>query len=233
MSWKETPVRLAAALAALALVAMLYLALSGVAAGRAERAFDAASVPAPATVIEIDGLTNQRARSRGDTMRVKLRMAVDGTAEPQTIEGYLPANPGATPLSVGDKLEALRVLPNDLRAFSDRRARPWTNHLWVPLVITPGFALLVAWTLLQRRAALRLWQMGELRRASVVSDAARAPLSPGVRVLKLAHSDAALGQRVFSVVCPDALGRPERGSTVDVIVDPKRPARALMADAYA
>lgn len=232
MSWKETPVRLAGALAVLSLVAIGYLVVSGILTGNAERAFDAASVPAPALVLEIDGLTNQQARLRTDAMRVKLRAQVQGIDEPQTFEGFLMPNPGKPPLSVGDRIEDLKAMPNDLRNFSDRAPRPWINHLWVPLVLLPAFAMLVAWTVMQRKSALKLWQTGESRSASVVADATRARLAPGTRVVKLAHADPSLGQRVFSVVYPDALGNPKRGDTLDVIVNPAQPGRALAARAY-
>jgi hypothetical protein len=232
MSWKETPVRVAGATAALSLVALAYLALAGVISGNAERAFDAAAVPAPATVLEIDGLTNQQARSRSDTMRVKLRAKVQGVDEPQVFEGYLPANTGKPPLSVGDRIEDLKVMPKDFRDFSDRAPRPWISHLWVPLSLLPAFGLFLALSVAQRKYILKLWQNGEAKQASVVADAARAPLAPGARILKLAHTDSSLGQRVFSVAYPDSLGVPKRGDTLDVIVDPKKPSRALAARAY-
>ncbi|MFT3785653.1 MAG: hypothetical protein QM770_05740 [Tepidisphaeraceae bacterium] len=228
-AWSETPVRLWAALALLALLVTLWTGYAKYREGQAERELQTRS-RATAEVKDINGGINVQKWPRNEPFMVKLAAKIDGIDGVQTLRGILPPAPGQH-LSVGDTIE-IRVDPKNLSVFTDQPPAPWLQKLMVPIVMLPIALVMLGVSKLQHIRMLKLYATGALRQATIV-DERRAPLTPGARIVKAALAGEGASKRLFAVVRPDRLGPVERGATIDVIVDdPQKPTRALLAGAY-
>ena len=228
-SWNEPSVRRWLLLSILVLLTTTYFAWRDVRQAMHERGLIEHGLQVNSTVEGVEGISGDVTRklTRNEAHTVKLRYTINGRAYITTQE--LPILVGKY-IGAGDSVE-LRVDPSDPENVTTQtQARPWLASLTVVTLLVPLLIALVLLTLLQRRRMLRIWQDGELTEGTVI-DWHRSGLAPRSIVVRFTLNEGD-DRRLFSLVWPVEAGELSSGDTIDLVMPPGEPGRALAAKLY-
>jgi hypothetical protein len=161
------------------------------------------------------------------TMSVDLDIRLPGR-EPYKLEGVL--LPGhREKIQVGSSIP-IWVNSQDPRLFTTRADYSLRDDLFVGYILGPVIAVALAVAMLNRRRLLRVWRTGRPAVAIVV-DSRQAVIAPLSRVVRYTLRDYH-GNQVHSLLAPNRPGGYKRGDVLWLIVNPDRPARAIMGELY-
>ena len=224
-SWGELPVRIWVVLTAVVVVVLVYLAAQRIGVAMEERGLMERGRRVQAKVEDLVGV---RAASVSRDAPVTVILSYAGAnGQPQLLRGELPVADGS--ISRGDVIP-IRVDPDIPDRWTGRESeRPWTQELFVALLLVPPALLLAGITWWRRRRVLAVWRGGAPLRATVV-DVKQSALAPASK--RIGYRVAG-GKRVHAVLRPNRLGPVSPGDELDLIADPSNPGRAVIASLYA
>ncbi len=229
-AWAEPTVRFGW-LATLAVIAVtLGVAIDNYLTWARQRALIVQGTPVQATIVELGGVTRV-ARMAPDTPVV---LTYDIAGVPQRVEGILE---GRTDWLTTRQIVPIRVDPAEPTRWTYATEVPsLAQYLAMALLLLPLVAILVVATLWLRARALSLWRNGA-EAAAVVASSRQTPLAPRSTLVQCALADGPLAApndaAVIDVYVPRRLAKPVPGDRLLLIVDPAKPRRAILADAYA
>jgi hypothetical protein len=227
-SWHERPVRLWLALSILVALATIYFTVRDVSAALRERRLIEHGERVKAKIELIDSSGNPRPVSRDQDRHLKLRYTPKSGRELVT-ELDLP--PAAAPaINVGGTID-LMVDPDHPEVVTAQlQPRTWLASLAVVTMMVPVLLIAVALALWQRRRVLNVWRDGELVEGTVV-DWHRSGLAPRSVVVRFTV-DEGDDNRVFSTHWPNTAGPIQAGESIELVMPPGRPSRAIAAALY-
>jgi hypothetical protein len=208
---------------------VVVLSYQAISLGVDQRSFLKRGVMVDARVVALYGQphgTGRRDRRHPTT----LEFTLPDQASPARHEGWMPINPQATDLTIG---QAIRVMvdPTDPKRFSDvLTTRPWVELLSTPVVLLPVLGVCAFVWRRTRAGYLRIWREG-VEQVATVADAQRSPVAPGATLLKVSI-DGQADRRLVLLTWPNRLGAAPRDGKLPVVVHPSRPGRPIAVQVY-
>ena len=229
-SWHEPAVRTWWLCAALMLVVTGWLSIDQLQTGRRSRFRIEHWRRADAKIARIGVSVRGTYRPSVDqlaTMDVLLNIP-DGKGGEYDWEGRLTAQ--NTPRSPGETLPVF-VDPEHRDRVTDRvTPLPLFEELMAPLMMAPLLILFTGLAFWQRSRMLRLWRKGASRRGLIMG-ITNSAIAPGTAMLHCALEDSH-DRRLISVAVPRSVAKLKTGDSLNIVVLPDSPGRAIAAMLY-